>query len=76
MPMLSSAPDQIPRFIPSHVGSWVLVIAFSSMVLKMEQIVALKNWVLAGLCHVWWASIGLRDTEQEDDADTQLCPLG
>jgi hypothetical protein len=43
MPMLSSAEDQIPRFMPSQVGSWVSVMAFSSMVLKIEQTVALED---------------------------------
>lgn len=39
--MESSAEDQIVRSTPSQVGSLVLVIDLSSMVLKMEQIVAL-----------------------------------
>jgi hypothetical protein len=43
MPMLSSALDQIPRFMPSQVGSCVSVMAFSSMVLKIEQTVALED---------------------------------
>jgi hypothetical protein len=42
MPMDASQEDQMPRLIPSHVGSCVFVIALSSMVLKMEQMVALK----------------------------------
>lgn len=43
MPMLSSALDQIVRLTPSQVGSVVIVIDFSSMVLKIEQIVALET---------------------------------
>ena len=45
MPMLSSALDLIPRFMPSQVGSSVFVMAFSSMVLKIEHIVALGELV-------------------------------
>jgi hypothetical protein len=41
MPIEASAEDHIWRLIPSHVGSWVFVMAFSSTVLKIEQIVAL-----------------------------------
>ena len=43
MPMDSSELDQMVRFTPSHVGSCVLVMALSSMVLKIEHIVALRG---------------------------------
>lgn len=43
MPMESSELDQMVRFTPSHVGSCVLVMALSSMVLKIEHIVALRD---------------------------------
>jgi hypothetical protein len=41
MPMEASQEDQMVRLTPSQVGSWVLVMALSSTVLKMEQMVAL-----------------------------------
>lgn len=41
IPIESSELDQIVRETPSHVGSCVLVIDLSSMVLKIEHIVAL-----------------------------------
>jgi hypothetical protein len=45
MPTESSVADQIVRFTPSQVGSFVLRRAESSMVLKMEQTVALGGGV-------------------------------
>ena len=73
MPRESSELDQIVRFTPSQVGSLVVTRVFSSMVLKMEQIVALRNislqfWV------VRLRIVGLRDTEKENDTDAPLCP--
>ena len=41
MPVEHSAEDQMPKSTASHVGSLVLVMAFSSTVLNMEQTVAL-----------------------------------
>jgi hypothetical protein len=41
MPIDASTDDQIAKLIPSQVGSWVLVMALSSIVLKIEHIVAL-----------------------------------
>jgi hypothetical protein len=45
--MEASQEDQMLRLMPSQVGSWVLVIAFSSTVLKMEHIVALDGGVVS-----------------------------
>jgi hypothetical protein len=42
MPTESSAELQMVRSMPSHVGSCVLVMAFSSIVLKTEHTVPLK----------------------------------
>lgn len=41
IPMDASADDQTAKFIPSHVGSCVVVSVFSSTVLKTEQTAAL-----------------------------------
>jgi hypothetical protein len=43
IPTDSSVEAQILKLMPSHVGSWVFVIAFSSTVLKIEHIVALQE---------------------------------
>lgn len=43
MPRESSAPDQTVNGTPSHVGSLVETMVLSSIVLKMEQIVALRG---------------------------------
>jgi hypothetical protein len=43
IPIEASAEDQMPRLIPSQVGSCVLVIALSSIVLKIEHMVALNS---------------------------------
>jgi hypothetical protein len=43
IPIESSELDQMVRLIPSQVGSCVLVIVLSSMVLKTEHIVALQE---------------------------------
>ena len=63
IPIESSELDQIVRETPSHVGSCVLVIDLSSMVLKIEHIVALQN-VSGG--HIACGRFRLRNTEQED----------
>lgn len=44
-PMDASADDQICKSVAVHVGSWVLVMALSSTVLEMEQIVALRGGI-------------------------------
>lgn len=43
MPRESSAPDQTVNGTPSQVGSLVETMVLSSIVLKMEQIVALEE---------------------------------
>ena len=72
IPIESSELDQIVRETPSHVGSCVLVIDLSSMVLKIEHIVALEN-VSQG--HIACGRFRLRNTEQEDNANTPLSSL-
>ena len=72
IPIESSELDQIVRETPSHVGSCVLVIDLSSMVLKIEHIVALQN-VSGG--HIASGRFRLRNTEQEDNANTPLSSL-
>ena len=57
IPMESSELDQIVRVTPSQVGSCVLVIVLSSMVLNIEQIVALHN--VSGASLSWAASVPL-----------------
>jgi hypothetical protein len=70
MPMESSELDQMVRLTPSQVGSCVLVMAFSSMVLNIEHIVALLCVSSGSL--IGDVEVNLRDTEQENDANTQL----
>jgi hypothetical protein len=43
IPIEASDDDQIVKLTPSHVGSRVSVITFSSTVLNMEQTVALEG---------------------------------
>ena len=62
MPRESSELDQMARLTPSQVGSLVVVRVFSSIVLKTEQIVALRKislqfWVMM------MEVVGLRNTE-------------
>jgi hypothetical protein len=76
MPTESSAELQMVRSMPSHVGSCVLVIAFSSMVLKMEHTVPLIAHLLALLeIGLGWDMGDSHDTKQEHNAEPPLRSL-
>lgn len=73
MPTESSAELQMVRSMPSHVGSWVLVMTFNSMVLKMEHTVPL-NTPVSTRCRLEMVG-DLHDTEQKHCAQSPLRSL-
>ncbi len=70
MPMESSELDQMVRETPSQVGSCVLVIDLSSIVLNIEHIVALLN--VSSRSFTEAEVIYVRNTKQENDTNAQL----